>query len=361
MSQRVSIDTRTIQPGDIFIPVGDGHRYCDEARNKGATVLDVDLTEYAIEKRNAYTGTVIGVTGSFGKTTLKDTLLAALSPFGVSGTEKNFNNELGVPLTIANCDPNHPYWVIEMGIRKPGDMAHLSSTVQPDIAILSGFGYTHMEFYNQEVDLLLEKLAIITDQTSQLLIPSSIHLKPQIYKHADCPIIDVTVDRLIDTNTCLTHALCTYLKLDQQKVTTALNAIKQSPHRLSQTPLPNGTILIDDSYNSNPIAVQFAVEYCQTHYPNQETLVVLGDMEELGQASETHHANTLSFVSTTASMDVITYGKRFTTSSKNLTTHSDLIDCLSQEINNYAVILIKGSRSNQLDVVINKLIDLFTK
>ena len=357
MKQRISIDTRTIQPGDIFIPVGDGSKYCDEAIKKGASVLDISLTEYAIQQRQNYQGTVIGITGSFGKTTLKDTLTAGLSSFGVSATEKNYNNEIGVPLTIANADLHHDYWIIEMGIRKPGDMAHLSSIVQPDIAILSGFGYTHMEFYSQDIELLKEKLNIISNKTTTLFIPSNIYCKQDIFSLAkSVDIIECPVDRLIDTNHIIVKYVANFLNLNQKMIEESMDQLERSPHRLNPILLSNNCIILDDSYNSNPTAVQFSVEFCIENYQNKRILIVLGDMEELGSASESLHKSTYQWVTSQKNIQsVITYGKRFLVSSLNFTDHSSLSHYINTHMHNFDVILIKGSRSNQLEKVINHI------
>ena len=363
MNDRISIDTRTIQPGDVFIPVGEGINYCDEAKKKGATVLNVNLTDYAIEKRSKYTGIVIGITGSFGKTTLKDTLSAAFSSQGVSATEKNFNNEIGVPLTIANADLSAPYWIIEMGIRRPGDMSHLASIVQPNIAVLSGFGYTHMEFYKHDLDLLKEKLCIIQNSTSTLFIPSNILLKDDIYKLSKpVEVIECNVDTLIDTNIAMTQRISDFFKLDPIFTKKSIELMQRSPHRLNEIKLQNHLIILDDSYNSNPIAVKFAVEYCDKYYKNLKTLIVLGDMEELGQNSLSLHKETYDWViSQPIVHSLITFGKRFNSSPINFSQKEGLINYIFERIDQFDLILFKGSRSNQLDQAIEYLIELSTK
>ena len=99
--------------------------------------MDVDLTEYAIEHRRQFSGEVIAVVGSFGKTTLKDYLSHSLGKLGASATKHNYNNEIGVPLTIANAQLSDTVWIIECGIRQPGDMAVLCNIVQPTMVVFS--------------------------------------------------------------------------------------------------------------------------------------------------------------------------------------------------------------------------------
>jgi UDP-N-acetylmuramoyl-tripeptide--D-alanyl-D-alanine ligase len=360
--KRVSIDTRTIQPGDAFIAVGDGHQYCDDAIAKGATVLDTDLESYAIAHRKKYMGMVIGITGSFGKTTLKNSITAMLKPLGVSATEKNFNNEIGVPLTIANAHLDTPYWVVEMGIRKPGDMARLQAIVQPDIAVLSGIGHSHMAFFDSPTHLLTEKLGLLCPTTKDLFYPSTI---PDPTPHMPSPphCHPVPIARLIDTNTAICHALGSHLGIPTEIINAQLQTVQPSPHRLSTHTLPNGATLIDDTYNANPTAVRFAVAHTLENYTGPIT-VILGTMGELGTDEISLHADTVSWVLAQERVTaLVTYGALWPAPVDANHTHVNHTDTLTNTLSNTvsnqqppATFLIKGSRMAQLDKVVQALL-----
>ena len=182
----VSIDTRTIQPGDIFIALKgekiDGHNYVQEALRKGAVAAivshDVDdviqteklffvvNTDEALEDmaryaaQNAHT-LKIGITGSSGKTTTKEMLALALKGQGtVHATQGNLNNQWGVPLTLARLSRLSDWAIIEMGMNHTGEMEYLSYLVKPDIALITMIGSAHHEFFKDLQDIASAKAEI---------------------------------------------------------------------------------------------------------------------------------------------------------------------------------------------------------
>ncbi|RAP26766.1 hypothetical protein DID78_06550 [Candidatus Marinamargulisbacteria bacterium SCGC AG-343-D04] len=162
---KISIDSRTIQAGDTFIPVKgknfDGRDFVDEVIKKGGHVLDVDLFDYAKKYRQKLACTVIGITGSAGKTTLKELLFSVLNTsYNVVKTFENQNNEFGVPLTLLSADDSTDILIVEMGMRKKKDIEFLTMMVQPDIVVFSGVGKTHIEFFRNQRQLALAKAEI---------------------------------------------------------------------------------------------------------------------------------------------------------------------------------------------------------
>ena len=146
-----SIDTRTLQPGDIFIPFKgpnfDGHDFIEEAKRKGASqILDVDLGTFAREHRRKFNIPVIAITGSAGKTTTKDMLAAVLSQkYTVLKSAENQNNEVGVPLTLLKIEPQHEIAIIEMAMRGLGQIDYLAGLTEPTHAVITNIGFTHIE------------------------------------------------------------------------------------------------------------------------------------------------------------------------------------------------------------------------
>ncbi|GBR76553.1 UDP-N-acetylmuramoyl-tripeptide--D-alanyl-D-alanine ligase, partial [Candidatus Termititenax persephonae] len=138
-----SIDTRTLRPGDIYIPVRgrrfDGHDFIDEARRKGASqILDVDLAEYAAARRQKYHIPLLAITGSSGKTTTKDMLAAVLrQKYRLSQSAENQNNEIGVPLTLLKIEEQTELAIVEMAMRGKGQIAALAKIARPTHAIIT--------------------------------------------------------------------------------------------------------------------------------------------------------------------------------------------------------------------------------
>ncbi|MDD5456458.1 MAG: UDP-N-acetylmuramoyl-tripeptide--D-alanyl-D-alanine ligase, partial [Candidatus Margulisbacteria bacterium] len=168
---KFSIDSRTIQPGDIFIPVKgenfDGHAFIKEVLAKGAAkVLDVDLARYtAYYRQNKIKAKVIGVTGSAGKTTVKDMITAVLrTRYKVHKTKENENNEIGVPLTLLNSSLDCDFIVVEMAMRKKGEILGLAEIARPDYVLISSIGSTHIEFLGSKRNIALAKAEIFRFQ-----------------------------------------------------------------------------------------------------------------------------------------------------------------------------------------------------
>jgi UDP-N-acetylmuramoyl-tripeptide--D-alanyl-D-alanine ligase len=162
-----SIDTRTLSPGQLYVPIvaaRDGHAFVGAALERGAPAyltarMPVGATAIVVEDtadsllrlghvaRERIHGRVVGITGSVGKTTTKDLLRACLATtFGVSASERSFNNELGLPLTLLNAPDDVEWVVLEMGARGPGHIARLAEVGLPDVGIVTSVAMAHVEF-----------------------------------------------------------------------------------------------------------------------------------------------------------------------------------------------------------------------
>jgi len=180
----VSTDTRSINPGDLFVALRgenfDGNDFVDQAVLKGAAAVMTqfessnDIAQFIVPDttkafqdlssfyRDKFNIPVIGVTGSFGKTTVKEMIAAILGEIGNPVyNRKNFNNEIGVPLTLLNFNKNHSHAVIEMGMNHPGEISVLSRCAKPDVAVITGIGSAHIEFFDSIRDIADAKLEIL--------------------------------------------------------------------------------------------------------------------------------------------------------------------------------------------------------
>src|SRR5262245_57864221 len=200
---RATIDSRTSQPGEVFVPLpgrhADGHEYLTEARAHGAIacfcrsaladqveiesggpLLVVEDPETALQawgaaRRAAWPGTAVGVTGSNGKTTTKNLVAAALATGGATlATEGNRNNHLGVPLTLTGLSDDHVYAVIEMGMNHRGEIRRLAEWAKPKIAVITHVGPAHLEALGsiEEVARAKAELAEGLGEDGVLIVPA---------------------------------------------------------------------------------------------------------------------------------------------------------------------------------------------
>ena len=178
----VCTDSRTIKPGTLFVaikgPTRHGQEFLAQAKDSGATgalveaLQPVDLPQIVVPdsiaalqklaqvRRNEFKGTVIGITGSSGKTSTKELLAHLLGP-SVSKTTGNFNNHLGVPLTILGANLTAKFWVIEAGVDKTGEMDPLVAMIQPDAVLLTFVGASHLEFFKRIESTAAEKSKLL--------------------------------------------------------------------------------------------------------------------------------------------------------------------------------------------------------
>ena len=160
-----TFDSRQVKPGMLFIAVkgerSDGHDFIPMARERGAAgIVDgyAELDRVARAYRRTLKATVVGVTGSAGKTTTKELVRAFLAKAGrVHATEGNFNNHLGLPVTILNCPKDADFLVLEMGTNHPGEIAHLCDVAEPDCGIVTNVGTAHIEFFGTQDGIAREK------------------------------------------------------------------------------------------------------------------------------------------------------------------------------------------------------------
>ena len=192
----VCCDTRNMLPDSLFVPIKgenyDGHDYIEEAFNKGAIVsfvdsgydykkisgslIEVDNTITAMQKlashyRKKFKIPVIGVTGSVGKTTTKEMLASALgSTMKVLKSEGNLNGQIGLPLTVFNLDKSYEVAIFEMGISKFGEMDKLCEIADPDIAVITNIGVSHIENFKSVENICSEKLKILKNSNGKLYL-----------------------------------------------------------------------------------------------------------------------------------------------------------------------------------------------
>jgi UDP-N-acetylmuramoyl-tripeptide--D-alanyl-D-alanine ligase len=356
----ISIDTRSLRPGDLFVALQgarDGHDFVAEALAKGAAgalvsrdmpgkTLRVEdtlagLTRLAAAARARSRAKIVAVTGSVGKTTTKEMLRRALSGFGpVHAAEASFNNHIGVPLTLARMPRDAAFGVFEIGMNHPGEIAPLAQLVQPDVAIITCVDRAHLGMMGSERAIAEEKAAIfsglsvsgaavIPAETAFLAllraaVPTGARQIAFGAAGADALLADiknfpetseikteitgVTVrfslaapGRHMAMNAVSALAAAQALGLDVAKAAAALDGFAPFAGRGARrkVSVPGGEVLLlDESYNASGASMRAALSVLALQ-PGRH-VAVLGDMLELGDTSEAEHRSLLSDVSAAA-------------------------------------------------------------
>ncbi len=345
----VSIDTRSLQAGDLFVALQaarDGHDFVAQALEKGAAaalvsripeglenaplLLVKDVLRALEDMARAARGRaqkVIAVTGSVGKTGTKEMLRVALRDQGrVHAAEKSFNNQWGVPLTLARMPRNTDFAVIEIGMNHPGEIAPLSALARPDVAIITNVAPVHMAAFDSLAGIAAEKAAIVRGMTGTAVLNGDGEMADLLRRLAQAEGVEVlqfgggdgNALRLLSARVgdgftdvqaempegplefCIGGA-GRHFALNALAVLGAVRAagadVKRAAAALENWHPPagrgerwaiGGLTLIDDSYNANPLSMSVALE-ALANSPGRK-LAVLGDMLELGQQERALHA-----------------------------------------------------------------------
>ncbi|HSW68773.1 MAG TPA: UDP-N-acetylmuramoyl-tripeptide--D-alanyl-D-alanine ligase [Gammaproteobacteria bacterium] len=415
----ISIDTRTLQPGNLFVAIRgeqfDGHQFVMDAFKKGAAAalvsqkiasaipqLIVDDTLLALGKitenwRDRFSLPVIAVTGSNGKTTLKNMIASILRAASgnqaeqVLATEGNFNNNIGLPLNLARLDKKHRYAVLEMGMNHFGEIKYLSLLAKPTIAVINNAAEAHLAGVKNVAGVAKAKgeiflglaedgIAILNRDDAHFnywlgLIGNRRYLSFGFEHSADVstndtenqPITIKTPEGDINltlpllgkhnvSNALAATAAAIAANVSLAAIKTGLENVLPAPGRMRQYVLPNNIKIIDDTYNANPFSLQAAVNTLAT-FPNTKILV-LGDMKELGpeekqlhflsgekiRAAGIHYLFTLGNLSKAATQ---AFGKN----AQHFTEHKELVAALLPFLKKDVTVLVKGSRSMQMEKI----------
>lgn len=426
----VSIDTRSLEEGNIFFALrtdqADGHFFIPEAVKKGASVivaeeewtfreeLDgncsvwiVDDTLRALQDmahlyRQQFDIPLLGITGSNGKTTIKEMLAHILSDkFNVLKNQGNFNNHLGVPLTLFKLDKDIEIAIVEMGTNHAGEIELLSDISEPSIAVVSNIGHAHIGNFSSLTALAEEKKSllkyvskrngtIVLNQFDPLLkqdkyenhtitigsdnlsdfYSSEVHIAPQINGIKFIVNDDVSVEIPIpgfhnQINALLSIAIASIFDFSIIKSAELLKTYSSSDKRMEIQAF-NGYTIINDCYNASPESMAEALKYAQelSVRRNKPLVLVLGDMLELGVESPEYHENINLSLTSDNIFGIWLAGKNMSylarsIENKNLKggLHYAIepeiwISDLISKIPHNSIILVKASRGMQLEKVV---------
>ena len=418
-----SIDTRTINLNEAYIALEgenfDGHEFISEAALKGASAVIVnkpieadiphiivaDTLEFmkniAEYNRNQFKGKMIGITGTNGKTTTKQIVANLLNGTNLCHkTLGNKNNQIGVPYSMLSLENKYKYSVIEMGTSEPGEIELLNARVKPDIAAITNVSMGHLEGLRNTESIAKEKGNILNfySDSGVAILPKDSEFfdfwsdktnAKEISSFGTDQNSDFRVANAeIDIENNLTHF---HLYFENQREDMSINGIglnnslnaalataiglhcgieiNEIKNRLTQTDLPerrlsvteslNGSIMIDDTYNSNPASLKNALDSLDKL--DKKKICVLGEMKELGLDSKLIHKEMYEYASKRVDK-VLCIGKSWSEcdfdTNKELEIFYDqdlLYDYLVSIIDDKTVLLVKGSRSTRMDIIADKL------
>ncbi len=373
-SLNVTTDSRKITPGCIFVALKgehfDGNDYVDQAKRdgasyviKGANALS-ELQDLAREWRRYLGLPIIAITGSNGKTTTKELTAAVLkTKYNIHYTQGNYNNSLGVPLTLLQLTKEHQLAIVEMGASHPGDIKELVEIAEPNYGLITNVGRAHLLGFGSFEGVMATKAELYDYLVAH---------KGTIFRNADNPYLEKMlgsagcqghiVNYTTGTMPTGTHligdynaenvsaAICVgeHFGVSKDDALAAIRAYVPSNNR-SQAMKTAHNDLVIDAYNANPTSMTAAINAFKGE------AYILGAMRELGDYSHLEHQNIVNMLLERKADTVYLVGEEWrdtTAPYRIFDTTSELSDYLQAHPITGARILVKGSRSNQLETII---------
>ena len=424
----VVTDSRKVAPGCVFVCFPgervDGHTFAAGAYKNGAAYVIANhpvegvpedrtvvvpsshmaMVRMASNYRMLFSPKMIGVTGSVGKTTTKEFCYAVLSAFGKTlKTEGNQNNEIGLPNTLFRLEPDTEYAVVEMGMSNLGEIERLARCARPNAGIITMVGVSHLESLGTRENILKAKMEICAglpdgaplalNADNDLLPTAKIppRLRPVWFgidaENADVRAVDIapagtgTSFTLVDKefgkfevtiptagrhtvyDALAAYAAATRLGLDAARAAAALADYRTTGMRQNIVE-KQGVTVIEDCYNASPDSMKAALSVLHDLPVQGRRIALLGDMLELGDATETGHRQTGEWAAGAGVDLLIAYGplsaamaeaaKEKEVSVIHCQTAQEVVQCLQQNVHPGDALLAKASHAMGLEDVLQK-------
>lgn len=381
MISKVSTDTRTIKRGALFVALKgdryDAHDFLDQALDKGAAALLVARVQPAVlrkarekgaavlqargtltalsrlagSQRELCTARVVGVTGSTGKTLTKDFIAAVLGTEGkVTASRDSFNNEVGVPLTILELEPDTRFMVLEIGSRGSGHISEMCSFARPEIGVITNIGWTHMQYFRTRDNLAQAKAELLQSLPldGMAAVNADDDYTEMLCRLSPCPVVtfgrsrgaDLRADNIqVDKygkvkftlrskgggkaemavplpgrhnveNALAAAAVGKIMGVDMENIAKGIANAKTTRWRMEMINKPEEITIINDAYNANPVSMRSALMALGDISYKKRAIAVLGDMGELGPVSEEAHREVGKLAVDYGTDILITVGRR---------------------------------------------------
>lgn len=428
--ESVGTDSRAVAPGMLFFALRgerfDGHDFVVASLAGGAAAAVVDqagadaigdvsgtlvivadtriaLAQLAAHWRGRFDIPVIGVTGSNGKTTVKEMCASILrEAFGadaVLATRGNLNNDIGLPLTLLGLRKEHRAAVIEMGMNHPGEIAALTAIGRPTVAVVTNAQRAHLQGMGSLAEVAREKGSIFTaggvdtvavinaddahaDYWRELVaghrslafgVERDADVRGEVVMHGlgarleiDCHVGSASVTLGVPgahnvCNALAAAAACLAAGVAMPSIVAGLEAYRGTKGRLQRYAGPRDALIIDDTYNANPDSVRAAIDVLAA-MPGRRTLV-LGDMGEVGETSAQVHDEVGGYAKSKGIETLYTFGdmtalaaRNFGEGSQHFGTVEQLVAALEPQLDEDSVVLVKGSRFMRMERVVEALV-----
>lgn len=411
----ITIDSRLAKEGTGFAALKgervDGHDYVQKALKQNAPFCLVErelavngaiivvenvgeaMKKIALANRLRYDIPLIGVTGSVGKTTTKEMLSAVLSErYKTHKTQGNFNNELGVPLTLYNLEPEHEVSIVEMGISDFGEMSRLTQIARPNIAVFANIGNAHLEFLGDRQGVLKAKTEMLENMTADdlvilngdddVLAKFSCDMKLLRYGLSDiCDVRAENIKKLADGGTkfdvvyekrkftveveafgehmvyavLVAATVAMSLGLSDEEIINGVKNYKPVGSRASVL-IADGFKIIDDCYNANPDSVLSSLKSASSL--DGRLVCVLGDMNELGENKIAMHEYVGEEVRALADLLITTGDLAKSMGGVHFETKEMLMENIASYIKKGDIVLVKASNSKKFGDIVEVLKNL---
>jgi len=437
--KQISTDSRTIEDGQVFLalkgPNFDGHKFVQQVADKGAIavvvdhLVDVDIPQLVVPNTLKALGALgaavarevnaktIAVTGSVGKTSVKEMCAAILKEKGqVLATAGNFNNEIGVPLTLLRLEKTHEYAVIELGANHVGEIAYTTDLTRPDVAVLNNVAEAHLEgfgdifgvvrakgeifgglpkdgvaivngdsdYKQQWLDALDKRFTGTKGQTIQFSLNNSGQDSGDYFvaqnvslDSTGCALFELKFQEQVSeiklgvpgthnvANALAAAAACYAIGATFDEIKQGLMNMDAVKGRVNLNPVSDKLLVIDDSYNANVQSVKAAIDLLTSYQGNR--ILVLGDMAELGHESRRLHQEVGEYALEMGIEHLYSFGvlsqcasSVFEQAGTHFSSKQSLIEQINQQIaesSSSTTVLIKGSRSAKMELVVQQLVE----